>query len=114
LNRLAQLFVDLGIERNRCDERLGTNVKAIGDEVLGRALVNCGFFCWRNGGFELRRSSQYDVALDFKDVAQAAVVVFFPRNNPSPSIYQMDSDAYVFTGLADAPFQGVGYAQSLG
>src|SRR6185369_9329463 len=66
------------------------------------------------GGFELRRSAQCYVTLDFKDVAQDAVVVFFPRSNPSPSIYQLDSDANVFTSLADAAFQSVSNAQSLG
>src|SRR4029450_4823259 len=59
-------------------------------------------------------SSQYDVALDFKDVAQDAVVAFFPGSSPSSRIYQLDSDAHVFTSLTDAPFQGVGNAQSLG
>jgi len=38
LNRLAQLFIDLGIERNRCDERLGTVRLCNPDEICRKIL----------------------------------------------------------------------------
>src|SRR5205823_8022693 len=53
VNGLTQFFVDLGIERNRRDERFRADVKTIGDKIFSRALVDSGFLFRRNDGLKL-------------------------------------------------------------
>src|SRR5205823_3027560 len=110
LNGLTQFFVDLGIERNRRDEGLRADVKAIGDEILSRALVNGGSLFWQNGGLKLRDNSLHDVTLDREDVGQIAFVVFFPCRNATPGIDQLRGDAHFLTALANTSFQDEGDA----
>ena len=100
----------MGIERNRRDERLRPDVKAIGDEIFSRALVDSGLLFRRNGGLKLRDNSLHDVALDREDVGQIAFIAFLPCTSATPGIGQLRGDAHFLTGLADTSFQDEGDA----
>src|SRR5947208_12937450 len=108
-----QFFADLGIERNRRGERLRADVKAIGNQIFCRALVDGGFFFRRNSGLKLRDNSLNDVALNRKDISQIAFVAFFPCKNATTGIGQLRGNAYFLTALADTSFQDEGDAYGL-
>src|SRR5947207_13706382 len=99
-----QFFADLGIERNRRDERLRADVKAIGNEIFCRALVDGGFFFRRNSGLKLRDNSLHDVALNRKDISQIAFVAFFPCKNATQGIAQLRGNAPYLIAFAEASF----------
>ena len=100
----------MSIERNRRDERLCADVKTIGDEILGRTLVDGGLLFRRNGSLKLRENLLNDVALDRKDIRKIALVAFLPGRVASPGIRQLHGDLNFLTALADISFQDEGDA----
>ena len=64
---VAQFFFDLTVERDRCDQSFGANVRAIGGEVFSRPLANRSFFFGRNFNLKLQDDLLHDLALNGKN-----------------------------------------------
>src|SRR5438093_5499733 len=59
----GQFLVDLSIKRNTSDEILAADVKAVGENVFCRALVDSGLLFRGNCGLQLRSNSLHDIIL---------------------------------------------------